>query len=320
MWAAASGADAAAARRDVPRRRSRPAADAELGGRRRRAARRARRGRRRLARRDRRTRQGARRARRALERARAERRRESRSATSSTRTGTTSSACSTSRRRRRAAADPAGDVFHLNDEGKATEIWTLPARRRRRGGARERRARRGAPEPGAVPRRRGGARAQRVRRRTTSATSSASSARTCSGSARGARARSSRDEVVAQFGSFNEATGGSMELTLERRVRRRHARALARAPQADRPDRPDRHMDVKEANVFHLDDERPGLRVLGRRRGPGGDQQLLDVEGVGETMRLPRAPSPLRLPRPRFFGPLGQASCPSAADRSRPSW
>ena len=33
-----------------------------------------------------------------------------------------------------------------------------------------------------------------------------------------------------------------------------HALSLVRLT-ADRPDRPDKHMDVKEANVFHLDDE-----------------------------------------------------------------
>jgi hypothetical protein len=63
----------------------------------------------------------------------------------------------------------------------------------------------------------------------------------------------SRDEVVAQFGSFNEATGGSMKLTLnDVFADDTHAVSLVRL-EADRPDKPDRHMDVKEANVFHLD-------------------------------------------------------------------
>jgi hypothetical protein len=65
---------------------------------------------------------------------------------------------------------------------------------------------------------------------------------------------SSRDEVVAQFGTFNEATGGSMQLDLnEVFADDTHAVSLVRL-QADRPDRPGKHMDVREANVFHLDE------------------------------------------------------------------
>jgi NAD(P)-dependent dehydrogenase (short-subunit alcohol dehydrogenase family)/ketosteroid isomerase-like protein len=65
----------------------------------------------------------------------------------------------------------------------------------------------------------------------------------------------SRDEVVAQFKSFNEATGGTMQLDLnEVFADDTHAVSLVRL-QADRPDRPGAHMDVKEANVFHLDSE-----------------------------------------------------------------
>jgi NAD(P)-dependent dehydrogenase (short-subunit alcohol dehydrogenase family)/ketosteroid isomerase-like protein len=63
----------------------------------------------------------------------------------------------------------------------------------------------------------------------------------------------SREQVVAQFGTFNQATGGTMQLTLnEIFADDTHAVSLVRL-QADRPDRPGKHMDVKEANVFHLD-------------------------------------------------------------------
>jgi NAD(P)-dependent dehydrogenase (short-subunit alcohol dehydrogenase family) len=65
----------------------------------------------------------------------------------------------------------------------------------------------------------------------------------------------SRDEVVAQFSSFNEATGGTMQLTLnDVFADETHAVSLVRL-EADRPDKPGKHMDVKEANVFHLDDK-----------------------------------------------------------------
>jgi hypothetical protein len=62
-----------------------------------------------------------------------------------------------------------------------------------------------------------------------------------------------RDQVVAQFHTFNDATGGTMNLALnEVFADETHAISLVRL-QADRPDRPGKHMDVKEANVFHLD-------------------------------------------------------------------
>jgi NAD(P)-dependent dehydrogenase (short-subunit alcohol dehydrogenase family)/ketosteroid isomerase-like protein len=63
----------------------------------------------------------------------------------------------------------------------------------------------------------------------------------------------SRAEVVAQFEQFKQATGGSMALTLnEVFADDTHALSMVRL-QADRPDKPDKHMDVREANVFHLD-------------------------------------------------------------------
>jgi len=63
----------------------------------------------------------------------------------------------------------------------------------------------------------------------------------------------SREEVIAQFGTFNQATGGTFKLDInEVFADDTHAISLVRL-QADRPDRPGKHMDVKEANVFHLD-------------------------------------------------------------------
>ena len=64
---------------------------------------------------------------------------------------------------------------------------------------------------------------------------------------------STRDEVVAQFHQFKAATGDTMALTLnEVYADATHALSLVRLT-ADRPDKPDKHMDVREANVFHLD-------------------------------------------------------------------
>ncbi len=65
----------------------------------------------------------------------------------------------------------------------------------------------------------------------------------------------SRAEVVAQFVMFNQATGGTLQMDLrETFADDTHAVSLVRL-QADRPDRPGKHMDVREANVFHLDSE-----------------------------------------------------------------
>ncbi len=64
-----------------------------------------------------------------------------------------------------------------------------------------------------------------------------------------------RDEVLAQFRAFDDSTGGTMRLDLnEVFADDAHAVSLVRL-QAGRPDRPGAHMDVKEANVFHLDGE-----------------------------------------------------------------
>ena len=64
---------------------------------------------------------------------------------------------------------------------------------------------------------------------------------------------STRAEVFGQFAGFNQATGGTMQLTLnDIFADATHAVSLVRL-QADRPDRPSKHMDVKEANVFHFD-------------------------------------------------------------------
>ena len=64
---------------------------------------------------------------------------------------------------------------------------------------------------------------------------------------------SNMDEVLAQFDQFKTATGGTMQLTLnEVFADDTHALSLVRL-EAGRPDKPDARMDVREANVFHLD-------------------------------------------------------------------
>jgi hypothetical protein len=63
------------------------------------------------------------------------------------------------------------------------------------------------------------------------------------------------DTVIATFQGLKQATGGTLELTiLEVFADSAHALSHVRLT-ADRPQRPDKHMDVKEINLFHLDDE-----------------------------------------------------------------
>lgn len=64
---------------------------------------------------------------------------------------------------------------------------------------------------------------------------------------------SSRDEVIAQFNMFSQATGGTLFFDIhEVFADDTHAASFVELT-ADRPDRPDKHMDVKEVNIFHLD-------------------------------------------------------------------
>jgi NAD(P)-dependent dehydrogenase (short-subunit alcohol dehydrogenase family)/ketosteroid isomerase-like protein len=73
----------------------------------------------------------------------------------------------------------------------------------------------------------------------------------------------SREEVVAQFEQFKAATGGSMTLTLnEVFADDTHALSMVRL-EADRPDKPGAHMDVREANVFHLNESGQAFEFWG---------------------------------------------------------
>ncbi len=72
-----------------------------------------------------------------------------------------------------------------------------------------------------------------------------------------------REQVMDQMRSFNQATGDTMELDLnEVYADGTHAVSLVRL-QADRPDKPGAHMDANEANVFHLDDSGQAFEFWG---------------------------------------------------------
>jgi hypothetical protein len=63
-----------------------------------------------------------------------------------------------------------------------------------------------------------------------------------------------REQVIAQFQAFNASSGGSFGFVLgETFADDAHAVSIVTIV-ADRPDRPDAHLEVGEANVFHLDE------------------------------------------------------------------
>jgi SCP-2 sterol transfer family protein/SnoaL-like protein len=63
------------------------------------------------------------------------------------------------------------------------------------------------------------------------------------------------DQVIGTFQGLKKATGETLALEiLEVFADDAHALSVVRLT-ADRPERPDKHMDVKEINLFHLDDE-----------------------------------------------------------------
>ena len=145
-------------------------------------------------------------------------------------------------------------IFHLNERGQATEIWSLPT-----SGEVERAVASGTPvqeHPNVKPFRD----AEEARARNTFGTEDLlligrflrDDVHWHSPWGSGPE---NREQVVQQFGMFNQATGGTMELTLnDVFADDTHAVSLVRL-KAGRPDRPGQFMDVNEANVFHLDSE-----------------------------------------------------------------
>jgi NAD(P)-dependent dehydrogenase (short-subunit alcohol dehydrogenase family) len=72
-----------------------------------------------------------------------------------------------------------------------------------------------------------------------------------------------REQVVQQFHGFNEMTGGTLQMTLyETFADETHAVSLVRL-EADNPARPEKHMNAKEANVFHLDKDGKAFEFWG---------------------------------------------------------
>ncbi len=144
------------------------------------------------------------------------------------------------------------NMFHLNGEGKATELWGLPS------DAVVNEALASGQAPAEHPNVGTFRNAEEARARNTfdaddMALINAFLKEDVHWISAWGEGPKTRDEVVAQFEQFKQATGNTMALVLnEVYADDTHALSLVRLT-ADRPDNPSKHMDVGEANVFHLD-------------------------------------------------------------------
>ena len=158
-------------------------------------------------------------------------------------------------------------VFHLDDDGKVTELWSIPsdhalAEALARGEP--------APEHPNLPTFRT---AEETRGRNTFEPQDIENinaflredVRWISAWGPGP---SNRDEVIAQFKAFKEATGGTIHMHVNG-VFADDAHALSFVElTASRPDKPERRMDLKEVNLFHLDENGRAYEFWGIQDDP----------------------------------------------------
>jgi SnoaL-like domain len=79
---------------------------------------------------------------------------------------------------------------------------------------------------------------------------------------------SSRDECIAQFKGFLAATGGTLHMDVfSTFADDAHALSFVRLT-ATHPEHPDRHMDFKEVNLFHLDENGQAYEFWGVQDDP----------------------------------------------------
>ena len=143
-------------------------------------------------------------------------------------------------------------IFHLDGDGRATEVWSTPA------DADVRSAVAGNPSPEHPNATRfRAAEEARARNEFTDediAKISAFLREDVEWHSPWGQGPTSREEVLQQFLAFKENSGGSLQFVLhEVYADDKHAVSLVSLI-ADRPDKPDKHLDVREANVFHLDE------------------------------------------------------------------
>ena len=79
---------------------------------------------------------------------------------------------------------------------------------------------------------------------------------------------SSRDECIAQFQQFKAATGDTIHMDVFATFADdKHAVSFVEL-KAGRPDKPDRRMDIKEVNLFHLDENGQAYEFWGLQDDP----------------------------------------------------
>ena len=143
-------------------------------------------------------------------------------------------------------------IFHLDGDGRATEVWSTPA------DADVRSAVAGNPSPEHPNATRfRAAEEARARNEFTDediAKISAFLREDVEWHSPWGQGPKSREEVLQQFLAFKANSGGSLQFVLhEVYADDKHAVSLVSLI-ADRPDKPDKHLDVREANLFHLDE------------------------------------------------------------------
>jgi SnoaL-like domain len=85
---------------------------------------------------------------------------------------------------------------------------------------------------------------------------------------------SSREECIAQFKQFKAATGDTINMDVFATFADdTHALSFVELT-AGRPDKPDRHMDLKEVNLFHLDENGQAFEFWGIQDDPAATDEF----------------------------------------------
>jgi hypothetical protein len=163
-------------------------------------------------------------------------------------------------------------VFHL-DDGKATELWSIPTEAEV---ASALAARSGVPDHRNLPVFRT---AEETRGRSTFepddiANISAFLREDVRWISPWGQGPSTRDECIEQFKAFKAATGDTINMDVFATFADdTHALSFVELT-ASRPDKPDRHMDLKEVNLFHLDADGKAFEFWGIQDDPSATDEF----------------------------------------------
>jgi ketosteroid isomerase-like protein len=166
---------------------------------------------------------------------------------------------------------PQAQVFHLNDDGKVSELWSLPTDSEVTEALAGNEA---VPDHRNLPVFRA---AEETRAGNTFEPDDLAKINAFlredvrwlgANEDRWSEAAGGRDRVIGLFQAFKQATGGTIHMDLHGVFADdTHALSFV-AITADRPDKPGRHMDLKEVNLFHLDAEGRAFEFWGVPNDP----------------------------------------------------